>query len=430
MKKQAIVYLLTFITLMTGCGLENNSDSLNDSENSTETIVENTENTENTDTESIISNKTNDKITIDDEKETPSYYAKNDDSVEILKISAVYPVITIDGNTTASKKINDSIKSEMDTFRNFEKENAKEAEELYQMSLDSMTEFFPYSAEFSYTLKRCDNRVISIVFHQNDYTGGAHGNYWSYGVTFDAKTGERLYLESLTTDYAAFYQMLLDKLAAQADLPAYQNYLYDGQTVDVDHTLLNDSASWYFDRSGISFISNPYVLGPYVSGIFEFNIPYEELPGLKESYAYEKTYIRKLFPGVSVKHDINGDGAADEICYSILSDENFENAMPSLIINEKDFSSEFNNLHLSYLYTGAYYLIDINPDDTYIELAISSEDTESFEKSCTHFFRYDSSNQLVYLGNLDGIFSEDMQVSYNSNGNLILFDRKGDIIRK
>ena len=95
MKKQAIVYLLTFITLMTGCGLENNSDSLNDSENSTETIVENTENTENTDTESIISNKTNDKITIADEKETPSYYAKNDDSVEILKISAVYPVITI-----------------------------------------------------------------------------------------------------------------------------------------------------------------------------------------------------------------------------------------------------------------------------------------------------------------------------------------------
>lgn len=428
MKKQSIACLLVLITLIAGCGSENTSALTNNSENSTELILKDTESLDIDST--TIKNETNYGITITEQKETPSYFAKNDNSAVVLNITAVYPIITIDGNPSVSDKINTSIKAEMDTFRNFEKENAKEAEELYQMSLDSMTEFSPYSAEFSYTVKRCDDRIISIVFHQNDYTGGAHGNYWSYGVTFDSASGERLYLESISNNYKAFYQTILEELKTQAAQPAYQNYLYDEQTVDIDNTLLKDSASWYFDRSGISFISNPYVLGPYASGTIEFNIPYEDLHGLKDAYAYDKTYIRKLFPGISVKHDINGDGTEDEICYSILSDESFSTSKPSLTINGTDFSFEFDKLYLSYLYTGAYYLIDVNPEDAYIELAISSEDLDNSEKSCTHFFRYDTSNKLVYQGNTAGIFNEDMEVRYNSNGNLILFDRKRDFIRK
>lgn len=111
--------------------------------------------------------------------------------------------------------------------------------------------------------------------------------------------------------------MLVKNLNDQAVLPAYENFVFSDFASDIESSLLKDSASWYFDRSGLSFISNPYVLGSYAAGTFEFNIPYDQLTGLKSAYAYKGPYICKLFPGISVSHDVNGNGSADEICYSL-----------------------------------------------------------------------------------------------------------------
>lgn len=426
MKKNFLLCFLTLIFLLSGCSSKDTTALLDNANASTEPesvpdkTIQSSE-------YSASPNDQNQKqeITVTEQSESPSYYAKSDNTVVTLEITAVYPVITISNNITASDKINAAIKAELETFREFEKDHAAEAEKLYQNSLDSQSEFCPYTAGFSYTLKRCDEKILSVVFHQTDYTGGAHANSWSYGITFDSATGERLYLESLSLDYPKFYKTLLNELTAQAGLPAYQDYLYDGQDIDLEHTLLQDSSSWYLDRSGISFISNPYALGPYASGNFEFNIPYANLPELKETYSYKESYIRKLFPGTSAQHDLNGDGTADDICYAILADAAYADVRPSLTINGTDFSSEFDKLYLSYLYTGAYHLIDIDPEDNFVEIAISSENIDQPEKSSTHFFRYDASNKLTYLGNISGIFHDNMNVTFNSNGNLILADREG-----
>lgn len=367
-------------------------------------------------------------IEITEEKKSSSFTAKDHPDVTVLTANAVYPKFSIQDNPEATDLINSAVLSEFNTFWNFETENAVTAEEEYLMSSDTAETAapVPYTADFSYELKRCDDKIISIVFTQSDYTGGAHGNVWSYGVSFHTATGERLYLESLSDDNGAFHKTISDFLSEQAALPVYQEqYLFEGAAADIESSLLNDSACWYFDRSGISFICNPYVLGPYAAGTFEFNVPYESLTGLKKAYGYEGNYIRKLLPGVSARRDINGDASVDEICYSIQPDDTSD-GKPLLIINNVDLTAQLDKLSLSYLWTGAYYLIDIDPEDAYTEIAVSNENFDNETETRTHFFRYSSNGDFIYLGNTPGIFDENMQVRYNANGNLILCDRSGE----
>lgn len=433
MKKQYWAALLALSIFIYGCGSQKSSITADKDEtllDTSETTINDTfapVKTENTSATVNVSG-----ITITEFTESSSFPANEDDSVCLLTATATYPKITIADNADISDKINAAISTELDTFWDFEKENVSYAREEYLMSsesADSDNSFEPYTASFSYELKRCDKKIISIVFRQYDYSHGAHEDVWNYGVTFDASTGERLHLDALSNDNTTFHKMLLDNLNAQAALPAYEHYIFDDFATDLDASLLKDSASWYFDRSGLTFISNPYVLGPYAAGTFEFNIPYDKLSGLNDKYSYTGTYIRKIFPGISVKYDVNGNGTTDEICYSVTTDEDFSNAETMLTINGKDYSSQLKDLHLTYPWTGAYYLIDVDPEDGYVELAISNENFDNPKGTCTHFFRYNASNQLIYQGNVPGIYNENMQVRYNSNGNLVLCDRNGDPVQ-
>lgn len=363
------------------------------------------------------------KISVTDLSSNGTYYAKDGKS-PVLDVNVSYPAISIPDKDEISEKINTALKTEVETFWNFEKENASYAREDFEMAAeDENYSFEPYTASFSYTVKRCDTQIISIVFSQYDYTGGAHGNPWQYGVTFDAATGNRIQLEGLSSDFPAFYNVLLTNLNHQAMLPAYQDYIFSDFAADVETALLQDAAAWYLDSSGITFISNPYVLGSYAAGTFEFNIPYSELKDLKGTYGYSGNYIRKLFPGISASYDINADGTEEEICYSITKDEDNDHTL-SLVINGHDFSDELKKLHIAYPFTGAYYLVDIDPEDGYVEIAITDDNFDG-NQEFTHFFRYGKDKTVSYLGNIPKIYHEGEIICYNSNGNLVLLNSDG-----
>lgn len=375
MRKPYWLIPISIITLaLSGCSPKNNASiNANAAEKISPEDTEAAETTADFETKEeprTITNQHN--ISVTDISSNGTYYAK-DGKTPVLEVDISYPTISIPDRTEVSEKINAAIKSEVDTFWNFEKQNASYAREDYEMAADDTNYTFePYTGSFSYTVKRCDKQIISIVFSQYDYTGGAHGNPWKYGVNFDASTGDRLQLEALSSDYTDFYNLLLTNLNHQAMLPAYQDYIFSDFAADVETALLKDSAAWYLDSSGITFISNPYVLGSYAAGTFEFNIPYSELKGLKEKYNYSGNYIRKLFPGISASFDINADGIEEEICYSIIKNEENDYTL-SLTANSEDFSDELKKLHIAYPFTGAYYLVDIDPEDEYVEIAITDD---------------------------------------------------------
>lgn len=424
MKKRYLFSLLFFALCAIGCAANPSLVATDKTAPATESIESVTEKT------SPKGNDTGDTaietaygITVTHLTKSASYYATDLPSACVLTAFAAYPKITVKDNTEASKLINDAILQELNTFLTFEKENAAYAEENRKIALENEgREPEPYTADFSYQLKRCDDKIISFVFHQYDFTGGAHGNHWSYGMTFDAATGLRIYLSGLSESTDSFLKMLLEELEKQAASPAYERYIDKNMAVDLEEAFLKNSVCWYLDRSGLSFISNPYVLGPYAAGTYEFNVPYHNLNGLKAKYAYPGNFIMKIFPGISAQYDLNNNGTIDEICYSVLSDENFENPHPVLTINGTDFSGEFEKLYMTGPLADSYYLIDVDPNDSYVEIAITDENAQNPERSCTHFFRYTAEKQLLYQGKTPGIFDPMTQVRYNSNGNLSLED--------
>lgn len=430
MKKRYLAGLFTLLgILICGCTTKDVSSEAT----TEETIIETPESESLMDTESYSTETpefvTSEGITFYDLQESSSFYAKSDDSICVLDASAAYPVITIPNRPAVSDKINDAITSQLDSFWSFEEENSSYASEEYEISKDEKDYHFePYTASLSYMMKRCDSQIISLVFSQDDYTGGAHGNHWSYGLTFDASTGDSLRLEALGENSREFYQMLLEKLTRQAEDTAYENFIFDDFSADIETSLLKDSEVWYFDSSGLSFISNPYVLGSYAAGTFEFNLPYSELTGLKENYAYHGKFLQKLFPGIGTEYDLNGDGTPEKICYSLLTDQNFSNLQITLTVNDKDYSDKLKDLHLTNPWTGAYYLMDVDSEDDYVEIAVSNQDYEHEADTLTHFFRYNTDGNLIYQGNIPGVYQEGQNVRYNSNGNLVLCDRSGEQI--
>ncbi len=112
-------------------------------------------------------------IRIDTLTDSASYYASEDPGDCVLNVSASYPKVTIAGNPDASDKINDTILQELHTFLAFEKENAGYAEENRKSILEiEGVPPEPYTASLSYEIKRCDEKIVSFVLTQYDFTGG------------------------------------------------------------------------------------------------------------------------------------------------------------------------------------------------------------------------------------------------------------------
>ena len=170
------------------------------------------------------------------------------------------------------------------------------AEDNYSYVLESGVTGIPLelSDTLSTKVMRCDETLLSVLYIENCYTGGAHGSSLRYGMTFDMQTGEELKLQDLSQDYPALEEMLVQTMLqmAEEDEDGYfserieESFLPAGGREEAFRNLLRDD-SWYFDLEGIVFVSNLYELGPYAAGIVEFHIPYEKLQGyLDDRFLY------------------------------------------------------------------------------------------------------------------------------------------------
>ena len=173
-------------------------------------------------------------------------------------------------------------------------------------------------------------------------------------------------------------------------------------------TALYDDEKWYFSTSGLVFISDPYMLGPYASGTITFTIPYQYLEemGLKEDYRYEGNLTVELGDGYSYTIDINGDGSEDTIELYTSYDENADGTgdfFPHLIINNIDIAQGYNEeLSEILIPWPTVVLYDMNAEDDTIEIAIiltqTNEATGASDAISTHFFRYEKDGSVSSAG--------------------------------
>lgn len=342
---------------------------------------------------------------------------KAEDGTVYYTTNYTYPILHIAKNISnddAVAKINADIRSQVDSFlANTEIEEwAREAYD-YSISEESEYPFHGYSHDMTFSVKRSDTNVISFTITFQSYTGGAHGNYSTQGVNYNAKTGERIAFSELSDDAGAFHEDTLAYHQALAKTEAYQMRMFSEDMLEdnsLESVLYADDA-WYLSTSGLTFISDPYALGPFASGTIEFVIPYDVLSGMgfNENYTYTDRVARKLLSDTANSFDLNGDGTEDTILFStevVAEEDDTYHTLLHLTINDTDFTTQCSEPlreHLTGYSWGELSVFDLNIDDNYTELVILSGESEGEDYIYySYFFRYTRDGDLLYLGKVEG----------------------------
>lgn len=220
-------------------------------------------------------------------------YDPQDGSNLILTFSYDTPVVFMEGNEAAASAINEQTALLEDTFYSGSgygtgyNDMLTMAEDNYNYIVNAGIEggMFELASSRTVSVERMDARVLTLLYNDYSYTGGAHGFYGDTGYSFNAETGKLLGLEDLSGDYEALASFLVNtmvsavendpELAQRIDLGLYE----EGTAyADILAPLLRQG-SWYFDDQGLVIFSSLYEISSYAAGPIFFNIPYTELQG-------------------------------------------------------------------------------------------------------------------------------------------------------
>lgn len=228
------------------------------------------------------------------------------------------------------------------------------AEDNYRMIIETGTEGVPMelASDRSVSVPRIDSQVLTLLYNDYMYTGGAHGSYGYEGYCFDLSDGHLLTLEELSSDYEALSAFLVDymvqmvesdeELAQRIDislLPEGSGY------AEILSPLLREG-SWYFSSDGLVIFPDLYEISSYAAGIVEFVIPYDALTG----YVDEK-WIPVPVEGSGsielIKAEDMVDGSTPIVDKLVVSQEGAEfylvaqGSVSSLTVTEGDYADKF-----------------------------------------------------------------------------------------
>ncbi|MCD8330880.1 MAG: RsiV family protein, partial [Lachnospiraceae bacterium] len=155
-----------------------------------------------------------------------------------------------------------------------------------------------------------------------------HGDSGYTTVNFNAESGEILTLNDILEDADGFQEAaqtyIVEKLGGE-----YADELFEGYEETVS-SLWDAEPVWYLNAEGITFVFNPYEIGPYAMGTVRVTCPYENISDyMKEDYVglegtgsaqfSENTEIKTESGTVTVKMEVDEDYGMSPI--SVCLDE-------------------------------------------------------------------------------------------------------------
>ena len=216
----------------------------------------------------------------------------------ILTFSSVVPKVTIAGADEAAEKINNALGLIEETYytgNDYGYGTATGFNMLLEIAVDNYAYVvnsqlegvsLQLSASRTVSVSRADSAVVSFLYSDYEFTGGAHGNYGLRSFVFDTQTGELLTLDSLSSDPAALKEVLLTKMQAAVEEDKdgyYSNHIDPSLDLSSALSALLREGSWDLTAAGLEIFSSLYELGPYAAGITEFTIPYDELTNVLDA---------------------------------------------------------------------------------------------------------------------------------------------------
>lgn len=203
------------------------------------------------------------------------------------------------------------------------------------------------------SIERIDSQVLTLLYNDYTFTGGAHGTHGSDGYCYDVSTGELLSLDDLSADVEGLRNFLVDymvqavendeELAARIELMGLT--LEETSYADVLTPLLRQG-SWYFTNEGMVIFSDTYEISSYAEGPVAFAISYDEL----KDHIDEK-WLPKAVDGTGSLHVLSAAEMVDgstKIIDKLVADEDgqqfyliADGSVYNVRISKGDYSQSF-----------------------------------------------------------------------------------------
>lgn len=268
----------------------------------------------------------------------------------------------------------DALKETLDQY------NEMNWQEVYTMYLEhreyAIEGMFPEGTELYISreieVTRADSKVLSLVNAESSFVGGAHGSFYENAEVFDVESGETLELSAVVTDYDKVYEYVINGLKEN-----YESDMFFADYEDWVHEMFYEPdgamaspLEWTMDMEGIEFRFSPYIIGPWASGTFEVELPYEGNEDLfVEEYVpvLKGGSIRKIQPEEIIEIDGDRDGYVETIYYTVSeNDESFSTTLALHMNEERGLDGGTSStIEEDYYgtFTDAYLIEAVNPYD-------------------------------------------------------------------
>ena len=196
-------------------------------------------------------------------------------SLHLLECSYEYPQILTKKEDSPQAKINEDITNMMEERY---QSNCEEAlvNALYIVDLFSDHDdiigpsWFPLTAEVTYQIPWNQYGLLSIVFLEFRWYGGAHPMTEQFSITYNVETGKRLTApEILGESEEEVKKQIVEGFTKQYEQDPTKFF----PEAIKELSQLKFEYRYYLSDGMINFYFNPYELGPYVSGILSYSMP-------------------------------------------------------------------------------------------------------------------------------------------------------------
>lgn len=194
---------------------------------------------------------------------------------EIVKITSQYPQLEGLADQAVQDKLNASFAGLSAAAKNEILHEAAEMQKEIEMNPDFPGSPHKWENFFDYRVKYNQNNLLSVVFLDYRYTGGAHGSTVQSSHTYDLNTGVEYQLKDLFTSDADYMSLINNAVKQEIDarvkegiLPEYTLAPFESIREDHDFYLYDNAVVVYFQQ---------YEHWPYAAGIQEFPVEFDLL---------------------------------------------------------------------------------------------------------------------------------------------------------
>lgn len=185
-----------------------------------------------------------------------------------LKFSTDVAYPQLAGNDPRAAQFNKTIREMVETsLKAFKDENQEGMQELAKEADDRPG----YAMDISYTVAYADKNLISLLFNNYSFTGGAHGNTGSAAYNYDLNRGVMLKLADLFQPGANYLKVLSDYCVSKikkSDM-SDDEWIRNGAGPNAENY-----ESWNITPQGLQITFDAYQVAAYAAGPQDVVIPY------------------------------------------------------------------------------------------------------------------------------------------------------------